>query len=1255
MKTFYFPESGIVENGLIHLGASGSTINFVIPLGSKLHTKDLVFETDYPNKKVSSNATTYNPAEEISSKLEFNKPGMYYVQFKSKDIESSKLSILIDPVIQINNKQLSINDIKIQAIKLDEYKELSNLKQKIADIAKNGYNVVQFITKEDNDILNYQIQLPEEHTDAPANPAPVKVEKAKPAKAAAKVDKAVDKTAKADAKPAAAAASPKETSTKAKDAKTSDAATNGDKEAKIASKSTKAEKVDITEEVKPAEEEEVVEEEPEIAPEVVKPPPKLVKLIDLIPDLEKEFNIGFMNDVHLKKVTNDMDWVLSHPQFTLNDVSAPWLQKAVELDQTIYEISHSIDRSMINDVNATKGLLVGKLQSQKLKDEFTINIDKVLEEYSLYDIKKLPMALKENITKFEDASLDAKIEAIRNNAIKGTKVDVEYIVSVFGAADFQSNSELMIALSRINEPLQARFREICEEICFNEASFLRNHQNVTARRLFAEKEVDGKVIHIAYDGFVPGYDDPLANKGDYTNVYFTRKIICNEGVLKLHNTHSKEHNPDLWGYIESTFSEIAKVSQIIRLVDITSIDETLLELSVNYVRNIKPNILITSQIDPQVIEAKGISILTRYNLNALVRDCGSNSDSYEVSHIIWQAGGCDIGSISRERNIIKLTEQVPLLLFDALPETNIQDLHILPVLASITMSLSPIGSAVTRFNYPEIVSALNLLHTELSQASCETEFHAYGGILTILRMNSNTGEGFWMITRFRYSDDTPKKIPVPADVLNLRFEALKSDHVHFNTKKADFVEIYDGRMDVEKLPLGAVIVYETEYSNSTTELIKKLNNGVFETAIDQQLKDLTLTDLNNLMFRGEGEDGGYNVEGISISGIEGILRLYEDNENAIYKHIKSGDWLLDYTVQRLFRSSNLISLSQYLRVELAPFKKLQPRSILPKYFYKLMKIISDSFNRSLSSRLSKFATNNDHFIAELTKLSVSLYGNSGEKRYLANRATDQCLFGPKTLLKEVLVAIRGNLMVTGRYEDAKRELTLLAQKSLDSGNASIALLFPQALQDYFLIAPDGYNILTEKCEHGRTFLYYVLQIIERYGQIETIKSKALLASTLRWLDHCSNKDIFIEKSVCGKTFAEWHNEIEKSFDAAYYNEEGGYSGTIVDVLLSISVAPEIFDSIHAVKYINGVSSKLESLSENIIPTTVAFLIRASATMKRRLSPADLESIGLAKNTLRHLKVYGVSPLAVGALLDGFYEYQKLSDHDFIDWKQYIDE
>lgn len=198
---------------------------------------------------------------------------------------------------------------------------------------------------------------------------------------------------------------------------------------------------------------------------------------------------------------------------------------------------------------------------------------------------------------------------------------------------------------------------------------------------------------------------------------------------------------------------------------------------------------------------------------------------------------------------------------------------------------------------------------------------------------------------------------------------------------------------------------------------------------------------------------------------------------------------MDYTTSRLLRYCKryprLMSLAEWLKAKFS-LAKQYPSYMHPKLFALVIHTAYKQCIKRSISQMSPFVQNGDEFIQRLAMCSVQLYGAVESTGMHPTKWTPSLAAGlphfatghMRSWGRDVFIALKGLLLVTGRFQDAKALImgfasvvkhglvpNLLDSQRRPRYNARDATWwFTQAIQDYYNLAPDGKSILNEKVQ-----------------------------------------------------------------------------------------------------------------------------------------------------------------------------------------------
>jgi len=318
----------------------------------------------------------------------------------------------------------------------------------------------------------------------------------------------------------------------------------------------------------------------------------------------------------------------------------------------------------------------------------------------------------------------------------------------------------------------------------------------------------------------------------------------------------------------------------------------------------------------------------------------------------------------------------------------------------------------------------------------------------------------------------------------------------------------------DKFPPGSIALFETwiptaEHADGNTGL------DIFVTSGSRAaFSNLDLVDLNFILYRCEaeeldssdGKDGVYDIPGhgkLVYAGLQGwwsvLKKVIQKNDLAhpICKHLRDGQWALDYIVGRLQRMSKkggferLSTPAQWLSERFDPIRQL-PSFLLPRYFGLVIRTAyTAAFERGIEL-MNDNVQKGQWFVRSLAMVGVQETGIVKSSSLYPNKTMPSLAAGlphfavewARCWGRDVFISARGLFLGTGRYDEAREHIIAFASvlkhgmipNLLSSGNLprynsrDSVWFFLQTIQDYTEIVPNGLDILKEKVL--RRFLPY---------------------------------------------------------------------------------------------------------------------------------------------------------------------------------------
>ncbi|XP_044002903.1 glycogen debranching enzyme isoform X2 [Aphidius gifuensis] len=316
--------------------------------------------------------------------------------------------------------------------------------------------------------------------------------------------------------------------------------------------------------------------------------------------------------------------------------------------------------------------------------------------------------------------------------------------------------------------------------------------------------------------------------------------------------------------------------------------------------------------------------------------------------------------------------------------------------------------------------------------------------------------------------------------------------------------------------------------NTILSINKNSEKNEIQTEFQQILSQIDLSDMNKVLYRCDEEErdetankfGVYNIPGygpLVYAGLQGVISLLADirpnNDlgHPLCDNLRNGNWLIDYTWQRLKYYKGTYALGAWLEQACEPFKSI-PRYLVPSYYDVFIVNIYMNLLDHCYLKMSSFVQNSSTFVKLMSLVSVQVGGivKSAQLPDLSPFLADPkpkiiknikknnddieeeqdeqaCLTLSAGLPhfvvgymrnwgRDTFIAIRGMLLLTGRHDEARYIIlgfagTLrhgLIPNLLDKGtnarfNCRDAVWWwLNAIQAYVQEVPDGIKIMSDK-------------------------------------------------------------------------------------------------------------------------------------------------------------------------------------------------
>jgi glycogen debranching enzyme len=682
---------------------------------------------------------------------------------------------------------------------------------------------------------------------------------------------------------------------------------------------------------------------------------------------------------------------------------------------------------------------------------------------------------------------------------------------------------------------------------------------------------DGKDYQLANNGWIWNGDPLVDFASENARCYLLREVIIWGDCVKLRYGDRPADSPYLWSRMTDYIEMNAKIFNGFRIDNCHSTPLHVGEHFLDIARSVNPHIYIVAELFTGSEEVDNLFV-ERLGITSLIREAMQAWSVEELSRLVHRHAGAPIGSFqplplddyaypadnTNSPVNTSLSEiQIPRILESTKTHALFMDCthdnetpfdkrtveDTLPNAALVSLCATAVGSVFGYDEcYPHLLDVVNENRTytfgngigdvkaklyEIRKSISDSTFiaedhemhvHHEGQYITLQRVNSKTGEGWFLITRSKFYQDQDQWLaPVVLKGTTAKFEFAYSLERAGDPKRDDQkitgvpvvvrdleplqVEHLNGDTRIrlpDEFPQGSIAILKTQFNNVDSDLDDFLRTG----AIDST-KGLSLSDLNALLYKCEseerdasaGKDGVYNIPDhgrLVYAGLQGWISVLRDvisnNDLAhpIANHLRTGLWALDYVTDRLDKYTDGDGVDEFrswLKTRLDRIKEV-PFFLVPRYFALVIGVAYEALRLKSLRFLSTEIQNGNLFAQRLALTSLQMVGNMRSTslspfRIIPSMAAGLPHFSYDYMRcwgRDVFISARGLLLATGRFEDTKNHIlnfaaTLkhgLIPNLLDAGrnpryNArDAAWFFLQCIQDYITIVPNGEDILKDK-------------------------------------------------------------------------------------------------------------------------------------------------------------------------------------------------
>jgi glycogen debranching enzyme len=287
----------------------------------------------------------------------------------------------------------------------------------------------------------------------------------------------------------------------------------------------------------------------------------------------------------------------------------------------------------------------------------------------------------------------------------------------------------------------------------------------------------------------------------------------------------------------------------------------------------------------------------------------------------------------------------------------------------------------------------------------------------------------------------------------------------------------------DTFPPGSVLVFKCTLDARSRETLERICRVASAPTPISNVS--SLVELSYLLYSCDQEErhlsggkrGAYMVPrhgSIPYCGFQGVCGILDrcraaggDPGHALFANLRDGDWLMHYLVERLDADS---AVRTWLAEHVAGIAAL-PRNLVPRAFAHLCFAVRDAASARAVALMSPFVRDSrDAFVQQLAHGSLQMHGRCG---LMAAGLPHFAAGYMRTWGRDTFIALRGLLLLTGRFDEAREHLLMFAScvrhglvpNLLDGGNRprynarDATWFFLDALRHYTRSAPEGSAVL----------------------------------------------------------------------------------------------------------------------------------------------------------------------------------------------------
>lgn len=400
---------------------------------------------------------------------------------------------------------------------------------------------------------------------------------------------------------------------------------------------------------------------------------------EMVERLHKNYNILSLTDVVYNHTANNSEWLLEHPEAGYNELTAPHLLPAIELDKSLLDFSktmkclgyptdlHSLDELL----SVMDGIKIHVLGSLKLWEYYVVNIPSLLDQVSTTWATvepaqvKIPNEARDDLVKLANFVRSycsepdfGKISGRFSNKLVATNF-ASLLKQLFGNEfNDEVKQKARKILDELNLPLYKEYdddvRIILEQL-YNRIKYLRMDDHgpkmgeITDDSPLTEPyftriiSTDGVNYSLANNGWIWNGNPLVDFASDESKAYLRREVIVWGDCVKLRYGSAPEDSPYLWKRMSEYTISQATLFDGFRIDNCHSTPLHVGEYFLDLARKHNRNLYVVAELFSGS-EQMDCIFVERLAISSLIREAMQAGSEQELSSLIHRHGGRPTGS-----------------------------------------------------------------------------------------------------------------------------------------------------------------------------------------------------------------------------------------------------------------------------------------------------------------------------------------------------------------------------------------------------------------------------------------------------------------------------------------------------------------------------------------------------------------------------------------------------------------------------------